>query len=176
MCACNCVVSCMCTCVQCRVSYSRRAALAVQALYEQAAAGQRPDFGNNDAHNVGGLLKMLLRDLPTPIFPFSSFDKVVALEIVPSKTDWVPHLRAIIEHDVSDAARVSLGLLLRFLREVALFEADNRMSVPNLAMVFGPAILRCEDDTPAYLFALPRINNAMAGMLAMVDQLLPMPQ
>lgn len=150
-----------------------RVALAIQALHEQAAGGQQPDFSQEDAHNVGGLLKMLLRDLPTPIFPFETFDKVVALDIAPNKTDWVPRLRDIVQQDVSEAARVALAQLLRFLREVAQHEGDNRMSVPNLAMVFGPAILRCEDDTPAYLFVLPRINNAMMGMLAMVDLLFP---
>lgn len=31
---------------------------------------------------------------------------------------------------------------------MALFEEHNRMSLANLAMVFGPSILRCEDDTP----------------------------
>ena len=95
----------------------------------------------------------------------------MALDVMGKDKSWVAALRAIIESDVSPAARASLELLLRFLREVVAQEESNRMSAANIAMVFGPCILRCEDDTPDYLYLLPKINTVAAAMLTHQDLL-----
>ena len=73
---------------------------------------------------------MLLRELPQPIFPFASFERVMALD---PKTEWIPQMRSIIQSgnepdhlhrpsahlfflDVAPPARQMLQLLLQFLR------------------------------------------------------------
>lgn len=60
----------------------------------------------------------------------------------------------------------SWGYLLRFLDEVQLQSIDNKMSVQNLATVFGPNILRPRVEDPVTmmegwrLFSIRYTNQA----------------
>lgn len=45
------------------------------------------------------------------------------------------------------------------------------MSLANLAMVLGPCIVRSDDDSPEYLFMLPKVNLTVEGMIVHRDDL-----
>ncbi|XP_060777929.1 active breakpoint cluster region-related protein isoform X2 [Neoarius graeffei] len=96
---------------------------------------------NVDVNVVSGTLKLYLRELPEPLIPaahFQSLSKAMDL------TD--PNLRASTMlselQSFPDVNRNTLLFLLRHLKWVAQKEELNKMSLSNLATVFGPTLMR----------------------------------
>ncbi|XP_077475132.1 rho GTPase-activating protein 27 isoform X1 [Stigmatopora argus] len=98
-----------------------------------------------DVHVLTGALKLFLRELPEPLFPFSFFDKFIAAIQVVDYGDRVSYMKDLVRslplpnHD-------TMELLFRHLRRVVDHKDGNRMSVQSVAIVFGPTLLRpqCE--------------------------------
>ncbi|KAI4897053.1 hypothetical protein NFI96_011402 [Prochilodus magdalenae] len=94
-----------------------------------------------DVNAVSGTLKLYLRELPEPLIPTDHFQSLSkALDL----TD--PYLRAEIMlselQAFPDVNRNTLLFLLHHLKRVAKKEEQNKMSLSNLATVFGPSLLR----------------------------------
>uniref|UniRef100_A0A3B4AVT2 Rho-GAP domain-containing protein n=1 Tax=Periophthalmus magnuspinnatus TaxID=409849 RepID=A0A3B4AVT2_9GOBI len=71
-----------------------------------------------EVHVVTGALKLFFRELPEPLFPFSSYDKFIAAIQLPHIVCTLSTFR-VVEHG-----------------------EQNRMSCQSLAIVFGPTLLR----------------------------------
>ncbi|XP_059204443.1 rho GTPase-activating protein 27 [Centropristis striata] len=99
-----------------------------------------------EIHVITGALKLFLRELPEPLFPFSCFDKfIAAIQVqdyglrVSYMTDLVRSL-PLPNHD-------TMELLFRHLRRVVDNKESNRMSVQSVAIVFGPTLLRPQTES-----------------------------
>uniref|UniRef100_A0A3Q2XBT4 Rho GTPase activating protein 27, like n=1 Tax=Hippocampus comes TaxID=109280 RepID=A0A3Q2XBT4_HIPCM len=98
-----------------------------------------------DIHVLTGALKLFLRELPEPLFPFSFFDKFIAairqsrISTRLSKCDLVRSL-PLPNHD-------TMELLFRHLLRVVEHKDANRMSVQSMAIVFGPTLLRPQTES-----------------------------
>ncbi|KAJ2366669.1 hypothetical protein IW150_005881, partial [Coemansia sp. RSA 2607] len=97
-----------------------------------------PDFsGVSDANVPASLLKEWLRDLADPLIPDALYDECMA-----APDD--PDVAAAVVARLSDPARRVLRFLLRFF--AALLQphvvAHTKMDAANLALVFGPTLLR----------------------------------
>ncbi|XP_054615009.1 rho GTPase-activating protein 27 [Dunckerocampus dactyliophorus] len=94
-----------------------------------------------DIHVITGALKLFLRELPEPLFPFSFFDKFIAAIQVPDYCLRVSYMTDLVRslplpnHD-------TMELLFKHLRRVIEHKESNRMSVQSVAIVFGPTLLR----------------------------------
>ncbi|XP_058639531.1 active breakpoint cluster region-related protein isoform X4 [Onychostoma macrolepis] len=94
-----------------------------------------------DVNAVSGTLKLYFRELPLPLIPSERFKELAdALEIGD------PYRRAhsmlTLLQDLPDVNRNTLLFLLHHLRRVAERKEENKMSLSNLATVFGPSLLR----------------------------------
>ncbi|KAL7875859.1 hypothetical protein AOLI_G00108220 [Acnodon oligacanthus] len=94
-----------------------------------------------DVNTVSGTLKLYFRELPEPLIPTDHFQSLSkALDLAD------PYLRA--EMMISelqsfpDVNRNTLLFLLHHLKRVAQKVEHNKMSLSNLATVFGPSLLR----------------------------------
>lgn len=132
--------------------------LAIQDMWEAILRqGPAPEvLSGASTDDIGGLLKMCLRNVSVPLFPFECFEEVCGLN--PEDKSFLPTIREIVARALSPSAQSLLGDLLVFLRAVASHEAVNKMSTANLAVVFGPALLREEEDSLELLYYLPKIN------------------
>ncbi|XP_029934045.1 rho GTPase-activating protein 15 isoform X2 [Myripristis murdjan] len=99
-----------------------------------------------DIHVITGALKLFFRELPEPLFPYSHFNGFIkAIRTVDHHTkvsfmcDLVKSLPAP-NHD-------TMQLLFGHLRNVIRHGDENRMSVQNVAIVFGPTLLRPETES-----------------------------
>ncbi|XP_056879288.1 rho GTPase-activating protein 27 isoform X6 [Takifugu flavidus] len=99
-----------------------------------------------EIHVITGALKLFLRELPEPLFPFSSFDKFIAAIQLPDYNLRVSYMRDLVRslplpnHD-------TMELLFRHLRRVTEHKDSNRMSVQSIAIVFGPTLLRPQTES-----------------------------
>ena len=95
---------------------------------------------STDPHAVAGLLKMYLRELPEPLIPFKCYNDFVQFE-VSDVVNRVEDFAKLATRIPQENYRV-LCLLVEFLGRVEALHETNLMSVSNLALVFGPNILR----------------------------------
>ncbi|XP_052009250.1 active breakpoint cluster region-related protein isoform X2 [Xyrauchen texanus] len=94
-----------------------------------------------DVNAVSGTLKLYFRELPLPLIPSEQFqDLSDALDIADPyvrENNMLTLLQAL-----PDVNRNSLLFLLHHLRRVGERQEQNKMSLSNLATVFGPSLLR----------------------------------
>ena len=89
------------------------------------------------AHDVAGILKLWLRELPEPLLTFALYSRFIEL------TDGdVDGLRALLDLVPAINMRV-LRRLMQFLVLVLQNESVNKMGAKNVAIVVGPTLLRC---------------------------------
>ncbi|KAK2894330.1 rho GTPase-activating protein 27-like isoform X2 [Channa argus] len=99
-----------------------------------------------EIHVITGALKLFLRELPEPLFPFSCFDKFIAAIQVQDYNLRVSYMKDLVRslplpnHD-------TMELLFKHLRRVIEHKDHNRMSVQSIAIVFGPTLLRPETES-----------------------------
>ncbi|XP_024913676.1 rho GTPase-activating protein 22 isoform X2 [Cynoglossus semilaevis] len=122
----------------------------VKELQEAFDCGDKPLFDSNtDVHTVASLLKLYLRELPEPVIPFSKYEDFLTCAQLLAKDE---------EEGVQELGKQVnvlplpnynlLKYICKFLDEVQSHCNENKMSVQNLATVFGPNILRPKMEDP----------------------------
>ncbi|XP_042290393.1 rho GTPase-activating protein 22 [Thunnus maccoyii] len=122
----------------------------VRELQDAFDRGEKPVFDSTtDVHTVASLLKLYIRELPEPVIPFSKYTQFLSCAQILTKDKEM----GIIElgKQVTSLPQVNYNLLkyiCKFLDEVQSHSNENKMSVQNLATVFGPNILRPRVEDP----------------------------
>ncbi|XP_061765003.1 rho GTPase-activating protein 22 [Nerophis ophidion] len=122
----------------------------VKELQEAFDCGDKPLFDSNtDVHTVASLMKLYLRELPEPVIPFCKYEDFLTCAQLLAKDE---------EEGVQELGKQVYTLPLpnynllkyicKFLDEVQSHCNENKMSVQNLATVFGPNILRPKMEDP----------------------------
>lgn len=122
---------------------------ALRAAFDSNAKDVLLMLTDLDIHAIAGTLKLYFRQLPEPLLTdrlHPAFLQGVALSDPAARENCMLHLlRSLPEPNAS-----TFLFLLQHLKRVAEREAVNKMSVHNLATVFGPTLLRpSEIQTPS---------------------------
>ncbi|XP_022368970.1 rho GTPase-activating protein 24 isoform X2 [Enhydra lutris kenyoni] len=147
----------------------------VKELQDAFDCGEKPSFDSTDVHTVASLLKLYLRELPEPVIPYAKYEDFLACAKLLSKDE---------EAGVKELAKqvkslpvVNYNLLkyiCRFLDEVQSYSGVNKMSVQNLATVFGPNILRPKVEDPLTIMeGTVVVQQLMSVMIGKHDRLFP---
>uniref|UniRef100_A0A672GXW6 Rho GTPase activating protein 27 n=1 Tax=Salarias fasciatus TaxID=181472 RepID=A0A672GXW6_SALFA len=97
-----------------------------------------------DVHVITGALKLFFRELPEPLFPFSHFHKFIGAIKIPDYNTKLSHIIELVQSlppSNHDTMKLLFGHLNRFYGE------NNRMTAQNVAIVFGPTLLRPEMES-----------------------------
>ena len=131
------------------------------------------DISEHDVHSVASLLKMYFRELPGTIIPSSYYQVFmnIALNFQEAKeTDQK-------KESVAKAAKTMANIpddnysivryLCKFLRKVGEKSDVNKMTIINLATVFGPNMIRNknEADSPELMMATANLTQQLAFIL-----------
>ncbi|XP_043076986.1 rho GTPase-activating protein 24 isoform X2 [Puntigrus tetrazona] len=124
----------------------------VKELQEAFDAGEKPSFDSTDVHTVASLLKLYLRELPEPLVPFSRYEEflVCGKRISSDREKGLQDLRNLL-YELPVANFNLLKYICQFLNDVQSYSNINKMSIQNLATVFGPNILRPKAEDPESL-------------------------
>ncbi|XP_066205501.1 rho GTPase-activating protein 22 isoform X3 [Saccopteryx leptura] len=122
----------------------------VRDLQDSFDCGEKPLFDSTtDVHTVASLLKLYLRELPEPVVPFARYEDFLSCAQLLTKDEGEGTLE--LAKQVSSLPLANYNLLryiCKFLDEVQSHSSVNKMSVQNLATVFGPNILRPQIEDP----------------------------
>lgn len=99
-----------------------------------------------DVHVITGALKLFFRELPEPLFPYSHFNKFISAIRIPDNHTKRNQMRDLIK-SLPDPNHHTMRLLFGHLYRVIEYGQDNRMTVQNVAIVFGPTLLRPEMES-----------------------------
>lgn len=148
----------------------------VKELQDAFDCGEKPSFDcNTDVHTVASLLKLYLRELPEPVIPFSKYEDFLACTKLLSQDEDMGLKE--LKGQVESLPPVNYNLLkyiCRFLDEVQSYSGVNKMSVQNLATVFGPNILRPKIEDPvAIMEGTVLVQQLMAVLIGRHDVLFP---
>ncbi|XP_028318810.1 rho GTPase-activating protein 24 isoform X2 [Gouania willdenowi] len=148
----------------------------VKELQDSFDCGEKPSFdGNTDVHTVASLLKLYLRELPEPVIPFQKYEEFLSCAKLLCKDDetGAKELKGLVDC-LPPVNYNLLKYICRFLDEVQSYSGVNKMSVQNLATVFGPNILRPKIEDPvAIMEGTVLVQQLMAVLIGRHDVLFP---
>ncbi|XP_044152712.1 rho GTPase-activating protein 27 isoform X1 [Bufo gargarizans] len=98
-----------------------------------------------DVHVITGALKLFFRELPEPLFPYSHFDQFIEAIKFSDQSQKIQRLKELVL-SLPKPNLETMKLLFRHLCSVIQHKDSNRMSVQSVAIVFGPTLLRSEQE------------------------------
>ncbi|KYQ90687.1 pleckstrin (PH) domain-containing protein [Tieghemostelium lacteum] len=116
-------------------------------------------------HILAALLKSYFRELQPPLLTHELFDKIVDLgdkELPTNETIGV--FKQLIQN-IPIPNQHTFQLLLRLLQHFSLSSETNKMTHSNLAIVFGPNLLKPTHQSIENSLKIPIINNVIAMVI-----------
>ncbi|XP_061107152.1 rho GTPase-activating protein 10-like isoform X1 [Conger conger] len=116
-----------------------------------------------DIKTITSALKLYLRSLPEPLMTYGLYKEF----IVPAKCGSPEsRLEAIhyLVHQLPEKNRDLLGIMMQHLSNVAANSNQNLMTVANLGVVFGPTLMRPQEETVAAIMDL-KFQNIVVEIL-----------
>lgn len=116
-----------------------------------------------DVKTITSALKLYLRSLPEPLMTYELYKEF----IVPAKSA-TPESRVqaihCLVHKLPERNRLVLSLVTKHLANVAANSKQNLMTVANLGVVFGPTLMRPQEETVAAIMDL-KFQNIVVEIL-----------
>jgi hypothetical protein len=131
---------------------------------------QRFDFGSTDVirqetnpHDVAGLMKLLFRELPDPLFTYIRFEDIAFSAFV---QDW--ERLQIIVSSIPEPNLSTIRFLVHFMAELSLFSEENKMTPRNIAIVFVPNLLKSRKED--LLSVAANTPKTIAALTYLIEQ------
>ncbi|KTF81115.1 hypothetical protein cypCar_00017808 [Cyprinus carpio] len=128
---------------------------------------------NTDVHTVASLLKLYLRELPEPVIPFNKYEDFLTCAQLLLKDEEVGLSELVNQVNTLPQANYNLlKYICKFLDEVQSHSNENKMSVQNLATVFGPNILRPKVEDPVSMMeGTSQVQHLMTVLISEHERL-----
>ncbi|KAJ0003948.1 hypothetical protein NQD34_010162 [Periophthalmus magnuspinnatus] len=133
------------------------------AMDPKTCADVELDDGEWEIKTITSAIKFYLRMLPAPLMTYQyqrSFIKAAKLDNPDTR---VREIHALV-HRLPEKNRQMLELLMKHLATVASHHQHNLMTVANLGVVFGPTLLRPQEETVAAIMDI-KFQNIVVEIL-----------
>ncbi|XP_068460187.1 rho GTPase-activating protein 23-like isoform X3 [Clinocottus analis] len=98
-----------------------------------------------DLNVISSLLKSFFRKLPEPLFTDDKYNDFIDANRIEDAEDRLKTMKKLL-HDLPDYYHHTLKFLVGHLKKVADHCEQNKMEPRNLALVFGPTLVRTSED------------------------------
>jgi len=123
---------------------------------------QEIDLEIENTHTLCGVLKSFFRELAEPLLSYYLYDKFLMAADIQNYEIQMGYIRNLIAH-LPVSYQNLLDYLIQFLLRVVSKQNENRMNTQNIAIVFGPNLLRSppksEDTISSSLYAYKPISD-----------------
>ena len=124
----------------------------------------------DDINVITGALKLFLREMPEPLIPFSKYDAFVESAYISDTRERAAFLRNLLS--TFPKPNFELFYILCCHLDKVIQESEiNKMKSSNLAIVFGPTLVRPEIDTALTVGHFTAINNSLEFLLSRYREL-----
>ncbi|KAM4810262.1 rho GTPase-activating protein 10 [Rhinophrynus dorsalis] len=119
--------------------------------------------GEWEVKTITSALKQYLRSLPEPLMTYELHDQFINPAKCGSPESRVNAIHYLI-HKLPEKNREMLDVLIKHLAKVASHAKQNLMNVANLGVVFGPTLMRPQEETVAAIMDL-KFQNIVVEIL-----------
>ncbi|KAM4562561.1 rho GTPase-activating protein 4 isoform 2-T3 [Odontesthes bonariensis] len=124
-----------------------------------------------DLDSVAGVLKLYFRGLEPPLFPYDSYSQLLECVQIEEDAEKAAQIKAIIS-TFPRPLLIVMRYLFAFLNHVSQYSDENMMQPYNLAVCFGPSLLRGLDSDDA-VARQPQVNDLVKTMILQHDIIFP---
>nr|XP_046200554.1 rho GTPase-activating protein 4-like isoform X2 [Oncorhynchus gorbuscha]XP_046200555.1 rho GTPase-activating protein 4-like isoform X2 [Oncorhynchus gorbuscha]XP_046200556.1 rho GTPase-activating protein 4-like isoform X2 [Oncorhynchus gorbuscha] len=144
----------------------------VNSLRDAFERGEDPVADSRcDLDSVAGVLKLYFRTLENPLFPQDSTAQLLEYAQIDNETERATKLKSVISSFPPPVSTV-MRYLFAFLHHVSQYSDENMMQPYNLAVCFGPSLLRgAQDDDVVTL--QPQINSLVKSIILQHESIFP---
>ncbi|XP_039657102.1 SLIT-ROBO Rho GTPase-activating protein 3 isoform X2 [Perca fluviatilis] len=152
-----------------RVPGSQREVNHIRDAFER---GEEPLSDSEcDLDSVAGVLKLYFRGLEPPLFPYDSYSQLLECGQIEGVTEKALQIKAIVS-TFPRPLLIVMRYLFAFLNHVSQYSDENMMLPYNLAVCFGPSLLRGLDSDDA-VARQPQVNDLVKTMILHYDIIYP---
>ncbi|CAL8380466.1 unnamed protein product [Boreogadus saida] len=123
-----------------------------------------------DIHVITGALKLFFRELPEPLVPYGFYTDIMETVKMSDYCDKVDRLKCLVLN-IPPPSHDTLHFIFSHLQRVLEQSDANRMTTQNIAIVFGPTLMRPERDTGLMAVNMVYQNQAVELMLTEFDHI-----
>lgn len=129
------------------------------------------DFSKYEVHTVTSALKLFFREMPEPLFTFMLYDDLLSIADNTSLEERITALKPVIKKLPRPNYEV-LAFVCEFLTCVAQHSEQNKMTVSNLAIVFGPNLIKPPVVSIESTLMIPKANSVFEDVLGHFEQVM----
>uniref|UniRef100_A0A669FAE3 Rho GTPase activating protein 4 n=1 Tax=Oreochromis niloticus TaxID=8128 RepID=A0A669FAE3_ORENI len=124
-----------------------------------------------DLDSVAGVLKLYFRGLEPPLFPYDSYTQLLECVQIEEEVEKAVQIKTIVS-TFPRPLLIVMRYLFAFLNHVSQYSDENMMQPYNLAVCFGPSLLRGMDSDDA-VARQPQVNDLVKTMILQHDSIFP---
>ncbi|KAM9785543.1 rho GTPase-activating protein 4-like [Neosynchiropus ocellatus] len=144
----------------------------VNALRDAFERGDDPlEEQNYELDSVAGVLKLYFRGLQNPLFPVDSTGALLEAAQSKDEAERAAQLRRVVL-SFPPPLVVVMRFLFAFLHHVTQYGDENMMQPYNLAVCFGPSLVRGASDDDAVTLQ-PQINDLVKSLIVQQESIFP---
>lgn len=128
----------------------------------------------SDIDSVAGVLKLYFRGLEKPLFPEESFSQLMECVQMENMTEKVAQIKSVVS-SFPRPVIIVMRYLFAFLHHVSQYSDENMMQPYNLAVCFGPSLLRGVEMGGDEVTLAPQINELVKTMILHHENIFPGP-
>ncbi|XP_060751105.1 SLIT-ROBO Rho GTPase-activating protein 3 isoform X2 [Tachysurus vachellii] len=127
-----------------------------------------------DIDSVAGVLKLYFRDLEKPLFPEESFSQLMECVQIENLAESAAQIKLVVS-SFPRPVIIVMRYLFAFLHHVSQYSDENMMQPYNLAVCFGPSLLRGGAESGDAVTLQPQINALVKTMIHQHESIFPGP-
>ncbi|XP_016335171.1 rho GTPase-activating protein 9-like [Sinocyclocheilus anshuiensis] len=150
------------------VNHERAVTTDGRYLFPEDLVQERLDLDDpqwEDIHVITGALKLFFRELPEPLVPYGFFHDVVETVKLSDYLDKVDRLKLLVL-SMPPHNQHTLQHMIQHLRRVMERSDSNRMTTQNIGIVFGPTLMRPENESGNMAINMVYQNQAVELLLS----------
>nr|XP_057941182.1 rho GTPase-activating protein 4-like [Doryrhamphus excisus] len=124
-----------------------------------------------DLDSVAGVLKLYFRNLKNPLFPVDSISRLLEYAQIKNEAERAEQLKTVIS-SYPESVIIVMRYLFAFLHHVSQYSDENMMQPYNLAVCFGPSLVRGADDDDVVTLQ-PQINALVKSFILQHESIFP---
>ncbi|XP_053711856.1 rho GTPase-activating protein 10 [Synchiropus splendidus] len=123
-----------------------------------------------DVKTITSALKLYLRSLPEPLMTYGLYKEFINPAKGGSPESRIQAIHRLV-HKLPERNRQVLGLFMKHLANVAANSKQNLMTMANLGVVFGPTLMRPQEETVAAIMDLKFQNIVVEILIEQQEQI-----